>query len=521
MRIFSFIKIIKTTLFYVSFTLISCSQEEVPIITFRGQVLDHAFGNPITGAQVKLDGTELSTNESYFGLELETGSYFLSIIHSDFSPFENTITIQPAQDTIEYRLIPKSNTNLIITLTDHLENVPISEAKIEIINTESGDINYLQTDLNGEVEIFYMLQGQYIISASKDGYSGYNASKLLDINESEMSLSLSLSSANVVDVNQNTLTLTEAKSPYYVLDDWIIDEEKNITIEPCVEIHFQRALQLKGGVISINGTKECPIKLRGIQEYDENSLFGSQTWSGIEVHSLIDGKISFENIIIENARIAIEIYPKTGKISLNNFELFACTGAISSRVKGIDLEDLTINLSNGSILKQTGYSSIDIRATVNIDNLFFSETKEQYGTDIVANSLNINNSTFYKTSRIRFNQGEIKNTIFDNKSSGGIEYVMGSKDETVRIEKCNFTNNRFAAVFITQASYSTTGGNKSVLLKNNYIYNNNGLNGIDLETEPENSKQNSLKSSYDALSVSIVDPVNIANKEIGSTWKGF
>ncbi len=160
----------------------------------EGEITDASNGNAINGASVEILTTNVfeqsALNGEYKTGYAVSGTYAVLVKKPGFEPataqadLENgVITILDVQLT---PLVPFSVSGLVI---DEDTNDPVANAKVSIVND---DFTYdIETDANGNFNIFSFFEGDYEIFAGKWGYktTGLN-SQSIDANSNAMTLEI-------------------------------------------------------------------------------------------------------------------------------------------------------------------------------------------------------------------------------------------------------------------------------------------------------------------------------------------
>jgi len=190
------------------------------------------------------------------------------------------------------------------------------------------------------------------------------------------------------------------KSPYIVVDDVVVERDVTLTIEPQVEIRFDRGkgLTVKGILIANGSAGFTPSDESELIKFTSNQLMPDKgDWRGIKFDNTNDDKSIISYSKIQYAKIGIDCFSSSPLIS-DNF--------IESNEVGIKATDSFSNITHNAIRSNTyGIILITQHLTPNIYQNTISHNEigiELDCANIHSNNLVLNAAYSIKVRRLSY-----------------------------------------------------------------------------------------------------------------------
>lgn len=142
-------------------------------VTLTGTVKNINTGTLVSGAIVKLDSTETTTdaNGTYSMTNLSTGTYTLTVSATGYQSYQVSITLVEGSNTKNVTLTPVTTQTGNLTGTVKYGSTPVDGVLVQLQGVGS-----YTTGADGIYSFTQIPYGTYTITAVKTGYSDYTAS---------------------------------------------------------------------------------------------------------------------------------------------------------------------------------------------------------------------------------------------------------------------------------------------------------------------------------------------------------
>lgn len=284
-------------------------------------------------------------------------------------------------------------------------------------------------------------------------------------------------------------TLTLSNSPYIVTNNLVVFPNIILTIEPGVELRFEKSkyLEVRGDLVAI-GTSANRIVFTSNAASPTNS-----DWAGIKISSNAGGKASFEYCdfkyaITSNINECCILF---GPINYKNCRFL-------NNYTGISGSGYKMKIENCEFINNY-YGITDGNRTV-INSTF---TNNKYGIFVTSGGIDVDNSVFINNeTAIKGGGGFIKNSIIKNNIIG-VENVWSGFD----ISLSEISNNQIGII--------TSENRYMAPIKNNKICNNTLYNVQNIDYYNRDLTQNcwcetnqsiiesKLKDGYDDVNLGV------------------
>lgn len=273
---------------------------------------------------------------------------------------------------------------------------------------------------------------------------------------------------------QNNILITQDNSPYYIMEDLIIEEGGSFTVTEGAEIFLADSVFiLSHGEISIIGSKEKPIKIRPINQ--------ATGWDKIEVTQAAE-KVIIEHTIIEEGVLHIsDCDVEYNHVSFINNQSSVWNRAISRFFRGsLVIQNSSINSNN----RGEGFLCHDINNIILSNNVFTSiPDAVEY---IRCTNGKIRANKFFDITDDAIDLNNCSNIIIDS------NFILNVGDRGMEIGSEGFGNSTDISVLKNVIINCKEGINfkeeSTGLIENNTLFNNAvGINIINGQTRTNGS----------------------------------
>ncbi len=154
---------------YYGFTKLVKAAEKA---TCSGTVRDVITGESLSGVLVTLNSLEIVTDPSGFYIfeDVTAGKHTLSFFKEGFKEVSMTIELQEGANTVDVNLvpIPIPEASVVFTVIDADTNNPLPGVEVTLAGITR------TTDSSGGCEFTGVIEGDYSITFSKEGYEAYS-----------------------------------------------------------------------------------------------------------------------------------------------------------------------------------------------------------------------------------------------------------------------------------------------------------------------------------------------------------
>ena len=271
-------------------------------VTFT--VTDAITADPISGANVSIDGNNLTTNSSGEAtIDLPDGTYSYTITAAGYQNSSGNVTVSGANVNVDVSLDPMEYTVTFI-VTDESSGDPVSGASVEI------DGNILTTDASGQAAID-LPNGTYSYTVTAPGYQTAAGS-------------ITVSGSSVTE--DVVLQLMEYTVTFLVTDISTSDPIENAEIDIDGELLTTNASG-EAFIDLVNGTYAYTVTAAGYETVDDDVLV-----DGDDVTEEV--MMDFGTGVVSNpgSKSSVKIYPNPAR-GLFNIELEKVAPRMSVQIR--------------------------------------------------------------------------------------------------------------------------------------------------------------------------------------------